>query len=67
MNDTETPSGEHAGAGEPHPVDAVLAALRAVPDSVLRNLEPATIYVPEPTRVGGTAAATGDGTSGGPK
>ena len=56
MSDTRTQPGvqtgesprEPARSDEPHPVDAVLAALRAVPDSVLRNLEPATIYLPDP-------------------
>ena len=56
MSDAPTPPGEQAGepprepagSNQPHPVDAVLAALRAVPDSVLRSLEPATIYLPAP-------------------
>ena len=39
-----------------HPVDAVLAALRAVPDSLLRSLEPVTLYVPGLTAPGGTTA-----------
>jgi hypothetical protein len=29
------------------PVDALLHALRALPDDVLRDVEPATAYVPE--------------------
>jgi hypothetical protein len=63
MSDVRNPAGERVGPVEPHPVDAVLAALRAVPDSVLRGLEPATIYLPEPTPVsGGADAAAGKGT-----
>lgn len=61
MSDSPTPPGERApepaNSGQAHPVEAVLAALRAVPDSVLRDLEPATIYLPEPTPVGTAAAA----------
>jgi hypothetical protein len=45
MSDAGTTSTDPAGASAPHPVDAVLAALRAVPDSVLRSIEPATMYV----------------------
>lgn len=49
-----------------HPVDAVLAALRAVPDSVLRDLEPATGYVPGLVPPGGCdATATAPPASGG--
>lgn len=48
MSDAQIPSAADAGPAEPHPIDAVLAALRAVPDAVLRDLEPATMYVPPP-------------------
>ncbi len=65
MSDIESPAGEQAGTGEPHPLDAVLAALRAVPDSVLRGLEPATLYLPELLPVGTATAAPAGGTGGG--
>ena len=48
MSDAQIQPGAGTGPAEPHPIDAVLAALRAVPDSVLRDLEPATLYVPPP-------------------
>ena len=71
MSDTRIAAGEQAGTSAPHPVDAVLAALRAVPDSVLRPLEPATIYLPGPSPVGGASAGAGDagddGASRGPR
>lgn len=62
MSDAGTTSSDPAGAAAPHPVDAVLAALRAVPDSVLRSIEPATMYVHVAPPAGAAA-----GTSGGPK
>lgn len=63
MSDPQTPAGERVGTSEQHPVDAVLAALRAVPDSVLRDLEPATIYLPEPTLVSDADDHACEGTS----
>jgi hypothetical protein len=56
MSDARTPASAPPGAAAEHPVDAVLAALRAVPDAVLRDVEPATIFLPEPTPSGGAAA-----------
>ena len=57
MSDPSVPPAADADAPAAHPVDAVLAALRAVPDSLLRSLEPVTLYVPGLTAPGGTTAA----------
>ena len=65
MSDIESTAGEQAGTGQPHPLDAVLASLRAVPDSVLRSIEPATLYLPELLPGGAAAAAPAGGTGGG--
>ena len=64
MSDIESPAGEQAGTGQSHPLDAVLASLRAVPDSVLRSIEPATLYLPELTP-GSTATDAPAGGTGG--
>lgn len=63
MSEPGAPPEEPAGGPEPHPVDAVLEALRAVPDALLRPLEPATLYVPPQGGPGwaGTAAGGGAG------
>ena len=58
MTDAPIHAGADAGPADPHPLDAVLEALRAVPDSVLRDLEPATLYVPPPNA---PRASTEDG------
>lgn len=65
MSEPAAPPEQPAGGPAPHPVDAVLEALRAVPDALLRPLEPATLYVPPQAGPGwaGAGAAASDGAS----
>lgn len=57
MSDAQTSPADGSGAAAEHPVDAVLAAIRAVPDSVLRSLEPSTLFLPGGTAFDGAGAA----------
>ena len=54
---SDSPSTPAAGGGAaPHPVDAVLAALRAVPDSELRDVLPLQLFAPALDAPGGVGA-----------
>ena len=57
MSDAQTSPADGPGAAAAHPVDAVLAAIRAVPDSLLRGLEPSTLFLPGGTAFDGAGAA----------
>ena len=56
MSDPSVTPAAAAAEAAAHPVYAVLAAIRAVPDTLLRSLEPATLYVPSLAAPGGTSA-----------
>lgn len=62
MSDSAASPEPPAGTAAPHPVDAVLEALRAVPDALLRPLEPATLYLPPQDGPGWVGGAAGGGT-----
>jgi hypothetical protein len=59
MSDSPSTSGSAPGTpatAAPHPVDAVLAALRAVPDSELRDVLPLQVFAPALDAPGGVGA-----------
>ena len=63
---SDSPSTSAAGgAAAPHPVDAVLAALRAVPDSELRDVLPLQLFAPALDAPGGVGAGAVSAAPGG--